>query len=130
MSQKIQQAATNSLISRYLNKQTLKYIFTTHFWGPVSNFGIPIAAVYDLQKDPNRISGPMTGALIAYSAAFMRFAVAVSPKNYLLFACHLVNEGAQVGQAFRFINYNYLLSPEKKAEVDRQFSTVAEQEGK
>lgn len=26
--------------------------FHTDFWGPVSNFGIPIAAVMDTQKDP------------------------------------------------------------------------------
>ena len=27
--------------------------FPTDFWGPASNFGIPIAAVMDTQKDPN-----------------------------------------------------------------------------
>lgn len=47
----------------------------------------------------------MTGALIIYSATFMRYALAVTPKNYLLFACHFVNEGAQLTQGYRYMNY-------------------------
>lgn len=47
---------------------------STHFWGPVSNFGIPLAAVMDLKKEPDLISGPMTFSLIGYSAVFMRYA--------------------------------------------------------
>ena len=111
------------------------------FWGPVSNFGIPIAAVMDTQKDPemfvpsvlfcpcypslrpvpslssspslspfadtrsHSISGRMTGALVIYSATFMRYALAVQPKNYLLFACHFINEGAQLTQGYRYLTY-------------------------
>lgn len=115
MSQPAQRAAANSLFSRYVNKETLKYVFTTHFWGPVSNFGIPLAAIYDLQKDPELISGPMTGALIMYSGVFMKYALAVQPKNFLLFGCHIVNESAQIAQAFRFLNYHYLSGNEPVA---------------
>lgn len=88
-------------------KQTFRYIFTTHFWGPVSNFGLPLAAIADFKKDPEKISGPMTGSLIVFSLAFMRYSMAVTPKNYLLFACHFVNEGAQLVQGFRWVNYHY-----------------------
>lgn len=49
----------------------------------------------------------MTGALCIYSATFMRYALAVSPANYLLFACHFVNGGAQATQMYRYLNYNY-----------------------
>lgn len=124
MSQPFQRAAQRSLISKYFNKETFKYIFTTHFWGPVSNFGIPIAAIYDLQKDPTLISGTMTSALLVYSAVFMRYAFAVTPKNYLLFGCHVINETAQLGQAFRFLDYNYFSSPEKQAAIKAKYSTV------
>lgn len=89
------------------SKQSLKYVCSTHFWGPVSNFGIPVAAVLDLKKDPELISGPMTGALIGYSLVFMRYALAVQPKNYLLFGCHVVNELAQLGQGFRWVKHHY-----------------------
>jgi len=95
-------AAINAKIRSHT---VLNYICSTHFWGPVSNFGIPVAAVLDTQKDPEIISGKMTTALCVYSAVFMRYALAVSPKNYLLFGCHVVNEGAQLTQGFRYLNY-------------------------
>jgi hypothetical protein len=59
----------------------------------------------DTQKDPEIISGPMTGALVVYAATFMRYSLAVTPANYLLFACHLTNFGAQSTQAYRYLNY-------------------------
>jgi hypothetical protein len=48
----------------------------------------------------------MTGALCIYSATFMRYSMAVSPANYLLFACHFVNEGAQLTQGYRWMQYH------------------------
>lgn len=48
----------------------------------------------------------MTGALVVYSATFMRYALAVQPKNYLLFACHFVNEGSQLTQGYRWMQYH------------------------
>lgn len=124
MSQPVQRAAARSFIQRYINKETLKYVFTTHFWGPVSNFGIPIAAIYDLKKDPTVISRPMTGALIVYSGVFMRYAMAVTPQNYLLFACHLINESAQLGQGYRYLHYNYFSSDEEKKEIEQKWATI------
>ncbi|KAK4952001.1 hypothetical protein LTR10_009921 [Elasticomyces elasticus] len=56
----------------------------------------------------NSISGGMTVALIGYSGTFMRYAMAVTPRNYLLFGCHIVNFGAQSTQAYRYVNYHYL----------------------
>lgn len=65
---------------------------STHFWGPVANWGLPLAAIADTQKSPEYISGKMTGALALYSIMFMKFAIDVKPRNYLLFACHAANE--------------------------------------
>ncbi len=48
----------------------------------------------------------MTFALCIYSATFMRYSLAVTPKNYLLFLCHFVNEGAQLTQGYRYLNYH------------------------
>ena len=36
----------------------------------------------------------------------MRYALAVQPKNYLLFLCHFVNEGAQLTQGYRWMQYH------------------------
>jgi hypothetical protein len=54
---------------------------------------------------PNSISGPMTAALIGYSGTFMRYSMAVTPRNYLLFGCHAVNFSAQLTQGYRFVNH-------------------------
>uniref|UniRef100_A0A8C4SKS4 Mitochondrial pyruvate carrier n=1 Tax=Erpetoichthys calabaricus TaxID=27687 RepID=A0A8C4SKS4_ERPCA len=67
-----------------------------HFWGPVANWGLPIAAINDMKKSPEIISGRMTFALCCYSLLFMRFAYKVQPRNWLLFACHICNETAQL----------------------------------
>jgi len=47
----------------------------------------------------------MTAALSCYSAVFMRYAFAVTPRNYLLFACHAINFSSQVTQGYRWTQY-------------------------
>ncbi|EEC83573.1 hypothetical protein OsI_29230 [Oryza sativa Indica Group] len=36
---------------------------TTHFWGPVANWGFVLAGLVDMNKPPEMISGNMTAAL-------------------------------------------------------------------
>lgn len=74
---------------------------TTHFWGPISNWGISLAAMKDMNKPKEMVSGPMTVALCIYSLLFMRFALRVQPRNLLLFSCHATNEVAQCYQLQR-----------------------------
>lgn len=66
----------------------------------------------------------MTAALVVYSSVFARYALAVTPKNYLLFGCHVVNFSAQSYQGYRFIDYWYRGGREKalkeKAKVGAQ----------
>lgn len=49
----------------------------------------------------------MTGALTVYAFTFMRYSLAVTPRNYLLFACHFTNAGAQLTQGYRYLDYHY-----------------------
>uniref|UniRef100_A0A0R3S376 Mitochondrial pyruvate carrier n=1 Tax=Elaeophora elaphi TaxID=1147741 RepID=A0A0R3S376_9BILA len=95
-------------LNRHSAKEWISYFCSTHFWGPVANWGIPIAALADLKKNPDLISGPMTTALCIYSAVFMRFACRVEPRNMLLFSCHFANISVQMMQMARFLNHNYL----------------------
>jgi mitochondrial pyruvate carrier 1 len=71
----------------------------------------------------------MTAALVVYSSVFARYALAVTPKNYLLFGCHVVNFSAQSYQGYRFVDYWYRGGREKalaqKAETGVQ--KIAEQ---
>lgn len=57
----------------------------------------------------------MTAALTVYSMTFMRYALAVSPKNYLLFGCHVVNTCAQLTQGYRYLSYHRWGGKEKAA---------------
>lgn len=97
-----------------------KYFMSTHFWGPVANWGLPLAALADLKKDPEMISGKMTAALAIYSSLFMRFAIRVQPRNMLLFACHITNFSAQMVQGGRVIHYHYFtpVSERKKHHIE------------
>ena len=74
---------------------------TTHFWGPVANWGFVLAGILDSNKPPEKISGRMTTVLFFYSCLFMRFALRVQPKNYLLFACHFSNASCQAYLLYR-----------------------------
>jgi mitochondrial pyruvate carrier 1 len=78
-------------------KQTIDFlkgptgIKTTHFWGPVLNWGFVLAGIVDSNKPPEKISGRMTFTLFLYSSMFARFAWRVQPRNYILLACHCTN---------------------------------------
>ncbi|KAJ5763318.1 hypothetical protein N7533_001999 [Penicillium manginii] len=98
-------AVIKAINAKIRSNKVADYVCSTHFWGPVSNFGIPFAAVMDTQKDPEIISGPMTGCLVVYAVTFMRYSLAVTPANYLLFGCHLTNFCAQSVQGYRYLNY-------------------------
>ncbi|KAA6407491.1 MAG: small nuclear ribonucleo B and B [Lasallia pustulata] len=110
-------AAVKALNAKIRSNPVLDYVCSTHFWGPASNFGIPIAAFMDTQKDPEIISGQMTAALCLYSGTFMRYSMAITPKNYLLFACHFLNFGAQTTQGYRYLQYWNFGGREKSLEA-------------
>lgn len=79
---------------------------------------------------PRRISPVMTGSLIIYAGTFMRYSLAVTPKNYLLFACHFVNAGAQLTQGYRYINWNYWGGRERAALASPVSAAVEAVQGK
>ncbi|KAL1928236.1 hypothetical protein VTP01DRAFT_3152 [Rhizomucor pusillus] len=114
----------NRFVQKLASPEFRNYLMSTvcgkpHFWGPVANWGIPLAAIADWKKDPKYISGNMTLALCVYSGLFMRFALAVQPKNYLLFACHATNEVAQLVQGYRYLHYNGLTGNKAAKEEEK-----------
>lgn len=110
-------AMGRKLIDSLKSKEFREYLMSTHFWGPVANWGIPIAALADIKKDPKIISGTMTTALCLYSIVFMRFAWKVQPRNMLLFGCHITNFTAQSIQGARCLEYNYLAGKKHEQQV-------------
>lgn len=100
-------------------KEFQDYITSTHFWGPVANWGLPLVTFKDMRAPPDIISGRMTTALTFYSMAFMRFAYRVQPRNYLLLACHSANLLAQSLQGSRYLKYRYSGRATAKADNPR-----------
>ena len=64
-----------------------------------------MAGIADSQKPAERISPNMTAAMCIYSLLFMRFAWAIQPRNYILFACHASNEAVQLNQMRRYVEW-------------------------
>ena len=91
---------------------------TTHFWGPFANWGYVAAGVLDSNKTPEKISEKMTFALLCYSLLFMRFALRVQPRNYLMFSMHVTNAPCQTYLLYR----KYSLT--KKAEEEAKMAAV------
>eukprot|EP00126_Sphaerothecum_destruens_P003518 Sdes_comp17265_c0_seq1m6467 len=95
----------SNIFEKIGSKEFRQYLCSTHFWGPVANWGLPLAAMNDMKKSPEKISGYMTTALCVYSLLFMRFAWRVQPRNHLLLLVHITNETCQLIQGARLINY-------------------------
>ncbi|XP_045468651.1 mitochondrial pyruvate carrier 1 [Harmonia axyridis] len=108
---------SKKMVDSLKSKEFREYLMSTHFWGPIANWGIPIAALADINKDPKYISPNMTFALCAYSLMFMRFAWKVKPQNMLLFACHLTNEAAQLTQLGRYTYFTYVDQPQSSENI-------------
>ncbi|KAI0239647.1 putative mitochondrial pyruvate carrier 1 [Lamellibrachia satsuma] len=98
-----------------------------HFWGPIANWGLPLAALADVQDNPEKISGKMTTALCIYSGLFMRFAWKVQPRNMLLFSCHFVNENMQLVQMGRFFDFYYRKTPAEQEEIRQLYIEKAKE---
>lgn len=82
----------------------INYLY--HFLIQCFHRGLVGAAVYDASfKGPEIIDMPMTATMVGYSGLFMRFAWAVQPRNYILFACHTFNVAAQLNQLRRAVEY-------------------------
>lgn len=74
------------------------------YLGAAANWLIPIAAITNLYKQPaENVNPQMTGILALYSCVFMRWAIAISPPNYPLLACHVANSTAQFATLGKYL---------------------------
>merc|ERR1719274_513038 len=94
---------------------------TTHFWGPVANWGLAGSGMYDAAlKGPEIINERMCATQCLYSGLFVRFAWAVQPRNYILFSCHTANMAAQSNQLRRWAEHKLNTDPVNgKADVQK-----------
>lgn len=90
------------------SKALVKYFTTSHASMHKSKGRRQLSMYNELEltiSSTHSISGQMTGALTVYSATFMRYSLAVSPKNYLLFGCHAINFTSQITQGVRWYGF-------------------------
>jgi len=80
----------------------------------LANWTIPLAAISSLKRDPDKVNFQMTGVLAVYSLIFVRWSIAVFPRNYPLFFCHITNSIAQSAQIARVSWYKLNNRTEKK----------------
>ena len=78
---------------------------TTHFWGPAFNFMFVIQGLIERDRPPHKLSRNMQMILTTYSILFMRFALIVKPKNYLLFTCHVSNTYLQANLLMKRLKF-------------------------
>lgn len=91
-------------IAAFMNSPTGP--MTTHFWGPVANWGLAASGIYDAAlKGPEIINERMSATQVVYSGLFVRFAWMVQPRNYILASCHTANVCAQSNQLRRWAEY-------------------------
>ena len=60
-----------------------RVFFSTHFWGPIANWGIPVAAIADVNKDAKYISGRMTIGMQFVIITQNRFQKLLKNSNFL-----------------------------------------------
>lgn len=59
---------------------------TIFFWAPTFKWGISIANLSDLSRDPDQVSTPMQCAVTATGLIWSKYSLDITPKNYNLLA--------------------------------------------
>jgi mitochondrial pyruvate carrier 2 len=78
---------------------------TIFFWAPTFKWGICIANVSDLQRDPETISLPMQLAVTATGMIWSKYSLDITPKNYNLLAVNAFMACTGVLQLYRKYNH-------------------------
>lgn len=71
-----------------------------------SNCAVVLSIAYKRVEELSSLFFSCATVMCIYSALFMRFAWAISPRNYLLFACHAANETVQLNQLRRWYEWS------------------------
>eukprot|EP00448_Togula_jolla_P002319 CAMPEP_0170599732 /NCGR_PEP_ID=MMETSP0224-20130122/16959_1 /TAXON_ID=285029 /ORGANISM="Togula jolla, Strain CCCM 725" /LENGTH=222 /DNA_ID=CAMNT_0010924413 /DNA_START=115 /DNA_END=783 /DNA_ORIENTATION=+ len=99
---------------------------TTHFWGPMANWGLALSGIYDASmKGPEIINERMSATQVLYSGLFVRFAWKVQPRNYLLASCHTANVCAQTNQLRRWVEHIQISEPETGPQKVKDIGMIA-----
>ncbi|KAJ8912090.1 hypothetical protein NQ315_012838, partial [Exocentrus adspersus] len=84
---------------------------TIFFWAPLFKWGLVIAGLADLRRDPTTISLFQTLSLAITGLIWSRYSIVVIPRNYLLLSVNLFVMLIQCYQLIRMYTYRRSLEP-------------------
>ncbi|XP_018566859.1 mitochondrial pyruvate carrier 3-like [Anoplophora glabripennis] len=83
---------------------------TVFFWAPLFKWGLVIAGLADLKRDPSTISIQQTLALTFTGVIWSRYSLVIIPKNYLLFSVNLFICLIQFFQLYRIFMCYFVIN--------------------
>lgn len=90
--------------------------FTVHFWAPMSKWLISGASFIEYDRPTDKISISQYSALTATGLFFSRYAMLVSPINYLLCSVNIALFGSSAYHLTRKINADYIQKKDTKTD--------------
>ena len=91
--------------------------FTVHFWAPMSKWLISGASFVDLNRPTDKVSITQYTALTMTGFFFSRYAMLVSPINYMLCSVNIALFSSSAWHLGRKINADYIVDKKKDVEV-------------
>jgi hypothetical protein len=78
---------------------------TIFFWAPTCKWGISIANLADLQRDPDMLSLPMQVAVTATGVIWSKYSLDIKPKNYNLLTVNMFMAATGFYQLYRIYDH-------------------------
>ena len=82
--------------------------FTVHFWAPMSKWLISGANFLDLERPTDKISAAQMSALVVTGFFFTRYALLVTPINYVLCSVNIALFGSSAWHLGRKLKADYM----------------------
>jgi hypothetical protein len=79
---------------------------TIFFWAPTFKWGISLANISDLQRNPEEVSLPMQLAVTATGLIWSKYSLDITPKNYNLLTVNAFMALTGMVQLYRKWDYN------------------------
>jgi hypothetical protein len=74
---------------------------TIHFWAPFAKWSLVIAGISDLARPASKLSLNQSASLAGTGLIWSRFAMVITPKNWMLFAVNIFLGAVGIQQLVR-----------------------------
>ncbi|RHZ19835.1 hypothetical protein DYB37_008304 [Aphanomyces astaci] len=84
-------------------------VVAVHFWAPAFKWGITIANIADMNKNPDLLSMNQQYAVTLTGLIWSRYSLVVTPKNWNLFSVNVFMAGTGLTQLYRKYSYVHIV---------------------